>query len=254
MPLAPTGALSRGNVVLDPAIGLFGLQVRRGDGFLADPRNREALAMALDRSELIAPFNLGGWVPTTRLVAPNLGDDPGLITERWGGQSGDALRAEAGRRTAAWRAAHHATPIRLTVAMGTGPGYDVLLRGLTAQFAAIGVDLQRVAADAPSDLVLIDRVARYAGVRWFLDQFNCSLRQGLCEPAADALLQQAAAERAPAARARALAEAEATLTQANAFIPFGSPLRFSLVRSNVGGFAPNAWAFHPLPALAAVPK
>ena len=47
---------------------------------------------------------------------------------------------------------------------------------------------------------------------------------------------------------------EAELTLANVYIPFGSPVRFSLVRGDVEGFAANAWAFHPLPALAVIPR
>ena len=51
-----------------------------------------------------------------------------------------------------------------------------------------------------------------------------------------------------------MATAEAELTLANVYIPFGSPLRFSLVRGDVEGFAGNPWAFHPLPALAVIPR
>jgi len=87
----------------------------------------------------------------------------------------------------------------------------------------------------------------------FLDQFACSLRQGPCEPETDALVAAAENEAEPA-RARTLADAEGKLTLANWYIPFGSPIRFSLVRSDVTGFYPNAWAFHPLPALATIPK
>ena len=32
------------------------------------------------------------------------------------------------------------------------------------------------------------------------------------------------------------------------------PLRWSLVRSNVDGFAANAWGFHPLSAMAIIPR
>ena len=56
------------------------------------------------------------------------------------------------------------------------------------------------------------------------------------------------------ARATLIAEAEAALTLANVYIPFGSPLRFSLVRGDVDGFSGNAWAFHPLPPLAVIPR
>ncbi len=43
LPLASTGPLSRGNVRLDAAIGLFGLDVRSPEGFLGVSANREAL-------------------------------------------------------------------------------------------------------------------------------------------------------------------------------------------------------------------
>jgi ABC-type transport system substrate-binding protein len=80
------------------------------------------------------------------------------------------------------------------------------------------------------------------------------LRNGLCDPDADFLVQQAMTEIDPVARATAFAEAESALTLANVYIPFGSPLRFSLVRGDVDGFAANAWAFHPLPPLAVIPR
>jgi ABC-type transport system substrate-binding protein len=54
LPLADTGPLSRGTVRLDPALGLFGLRVLRGEGLLATEQGREAIAMALDRPQLIA--------------------------------------------------------------------------------------------------------------------------------------------------------------------------------------------------------
>ena len=138
--------------------------------------------------------------------------------------------------------------------MDEAPGLDVLFRELASQLATIGVRLDRVREGAPSDFVLVDRVARYAEPRWFLNQFNCALRSGLCDADADFLVGQAMAEIDPVARATAFAEAESALTLTNVYIPFGSPLRFSLVRGDVDGFASNAWAFHPLPPLAVIPR
>ena len=68
LPLADTGPLSRGTLRLDAAQGLFGLQVTNADGLLADAGRREALAMAIDRDTLLAPFNIAGWIPSTRLA------------------------------------------------------------------------------------------------------------------------------------------------------------------------------------------
>ena len=106
----------------------------------------------------------------------------------------------------------------------------------------------------PADLALLDRIARYAEPRWFLNQFNCSLRRGLCNSAADAAVQAALATPDPQARADDLAHAEALLAAANVYIPIGAPLRWSMVRGNVDGFAANAWAWHPLPDMATIPR
>lgn len=254
LPLVDTGPLSRGTVRLDPALGLFGLQVRRGDGLLATAQGREAIAMALDRQALIEPFNVGGWIPTTRVVAPSLPADSGQIEERWSERTIEETRAEAARRVAAWRRANGGGEARVTLAIGRGPGLDLLFRELAGQLSSVGVTLARVPEGRAADLVLIDRVARYAEPRWFLNQFNCSLRRGICSSEADALVGESVVQTDPQAKTALLAQAEAELTLANVYIPIGSPLRFSLVRGGVEGFAPNAWAFHPLQALAVIPK
>ena len=76
----------------------------------------------------------------------------------------------------------------------------------------------------------------------------------MCDSGTDAMVREADEMVDPESRGVRLAEAEAQLTLANVYIPFGSPLRFSLVRGTVDGFAPNQWAFHPLPPLAVIPR
>ena len=253
LPLAPVGPLSRGTVRLDSALGLFGLDVRNARGFLAEAANREALAMALDRAALIQPFNIAGWVATTRVVAPGLPDDPGLVGERWPSVETAARRAVAASRVARWRAANGgATPV-LSLALPPGPGSDTLFVGLAGQYREIGVVLARADREKDADLVLRDRVARYAGARWFLNQFNCRVSAAICSEDVDFLVGLAVAARDPAAQAGYLADAENALAAHNAFIPIGAPIRWSLVRSGVVGFAENAWANHPLFPLTRAP-
>ncbi|MBO9519671.1 MAG: peptide ABC transporter substrate-binding protein [Porphyrobacter sp.] len=254
LPLVDTGPLSRGTVRLEPAIGLFGLLVQRERGLLATEQGREAFAMAIDRPALIAPFNIGGWVPTTRISAPGLPNDTRLIPERWVERTIEENRAIAGARVAAWRRANGGEEARLTIALMRDPGLDALFLELVRQLAAVGIILDRAPPGRPADLDLIDRVARYAEPRWFLNQFNCSLRHGLCDAETDALVRDAVKQPDRVERDKLLAEAETRLIQSNVYIPFGSPLRFSLVRSNVDGFTANQWAFHPLPALAQIPR
>lgn len=248
--------LLRGTIQLDPVVGLFGLQVMNDKGFLADPARREALAMAIDRDALIAPFGLAGWVPTTRLVSPSLDGDLGTIGERWQEQPIEQRREVAGQRVREWLAAQDGpklAAVTVRVWLPDGDGSKMLLQQLSTDFAAIAVVLQRVPQPTDADLVLTDDVARYPRASWFLNRLSCSAKRGLCSADADAKVAQASGL-ADMERAALLSEAEAELTTANVFIPFGPPIRWSLVRSSVDGFSANTWGWHPLMPLAWLPK
>jgi len=121
-----------------------------------------------------------------------------------------------------------------------------LLRQLAEAWGAIGVSVRRVASVAEADLELRDTLARYAAPRWYLNQFNCALRLGLCSREADALVRQTLTEPDPARREQLMAEAHAALVKREAFIPLGAPVRWSLVRGSIRNFQPNPWGMHPL--------
>lgn len=246
-PLTRSVGILRGTIQLDPVVGLFGLQAMNDRGFLALPVNREALAMAIDRDALIEPFRVGGWAPSTRVVTPSIDGELGHQAERWAEQPIEQRRAAAAAHVRAWRqgAGGGAAPV-LRVALPEGEGSRVLFARLAADFAAIGVTLQRAPAGEPGDLSLVDEVARYPRVAWFLNRLSCDARRGLCSAEADALVDAAGKAPTPAERAVLLERGEAQLTAANVFIPFGAPIRWSLVRGSVGGFAPNSWGWHPL--------
>lgn len=252
LPLASTGALSRGTVRLDSAVGLFGLDVVRPTGFLGAAVNREAVAMAIDRPALIQPLNIGGWAATTRLVPSGLPGDAGTVGERWSDLSQDQRRARAAAAVARWKAANGGA-LALTISLPEGPGSDLVFAGLARDLSAIGITARRAGQGQRADLALRDRVARYAGVEWFLNQFNCSVSPGVCAPDADFLVRQAVDTLDPAGAATLLAEAEQTLTATNLYIPLGSPIRWSQVRADVEGYSENIWAFHPLFPLSRAP-
>ncbi len=247
LPLADIGPLSRGTVRLDGAQGIMGLRVLNSEGLLADPARREALAMALERETLLAPFNIAGWAASTRLVPSAVA---GSAPERWAPLSIEQRRAEARRRIAAYGGADKA---RVRVALPEGPGSDLLFTELATDWAEIGVTAVRVAQGRPADLEFIDALARLGGRAWYLNQFACAVRRTLCSPEADALVHDAAREPDPVARTTMLAEAEARLTAQGGFIPLGAPVRWSLVRGDIDGFAENRWGLHPLLPLALGP-
>lgn len=274
-PLTRNVGILRGTIQLDPVVGLFGLQVMKETGFLAAPANREALAMAIDRKALIDPFGVGGWDATTRIVTPSLDGDLGTIGERWSEQSLEERRAVAlsrvrqwetarGNETGAAKANANGDPSgqqaqgkapRLSIWLPDGEGSQILFDRLSADFAAIGVVLEREEEDASAaDLMLVDDIARYPRATWFLNRLSCTARRGLCSEEADARVAEAVGAPTPQDRAALLSEAEAELTAANVYIPFGTPIRWSLVRGSVDGFETNGWGWHPLMPLAWLPK
>jgi peptide/nickel transport system substrate-binding protein/oligopeptide transport system substrate-binding protein len=252
-PMVDAAGLSRGAIQLDPVTGLFGLAVVHDDGFLADPANREAIAMAIDRQGMIAALGLGGWTATNRIVASGIEDDPGGAPERWTAMSVAERQAMAAARVARWRAGK-ADPVRLRLAMPQGPGADILFARLAADLAKAGLAAERVGENDAADLSMVDAVARYPRIGWFLGQLSCAGQRGLCSAEADALADQADAAPDPATRDSLLIRAEAKLTEANVYIPFGPPIRWSLVRGDTTGFAPNRLGYHPLMLLALRPK
>ncbi|MCK9540620.1 MAG: ABC transporter substrate-binding protein [Novosphingobium sp.] len=252
-PLAGGLGISRGTIRIDPVIGLFGLTVSRASGFLATVRNREALAMAIDRDGLIAAFGVSGWTPTTRVVSPAAEGGGGMNGERWAALSLDQRRAQAAARVAQWRGEGNGPP-QLRIHLPQGPGGDMLFARLRGDLGRIGVGLSRVTDEGAADLRLFDQVARYPRMEWFMNQLSCVARRGLCSEAADATMREADAAPDNAAREALLGRAETEMTAANVFIPFGQPIRWSLVRGDVTGFSPNRWNVHPLMPMAIRPR
>ena len=134
------------------------------------------------------------------------------------------------------------------------PGGTIVFDRLRTDLAAIGLKAVRVKEAQDADLRLYDAVARYGRVAWFLNQLSCAAGRPVCSTEADARLAEALAAPDPQSRGALLAEAEAEITAANGFIPFARPLRWSLVRGDITGFAINPWGLHPLLPLALAPR
>lgn len=253
LPHVQKGGLLRGAIRLDPVLGLFGLGVAgRDSGFLSNPENREAIAMAINRGELIEPFNVGGWVPTAHIVPTAMPDSPAPTDRRWADLSMQDRQSAARARVQAWIAANDAIPT-LTIALPPGRGGDVLLGQLQRDLTAIGLSLERAGKPDEADLWLIDEVARYRMARWYLNRLNCSVTRAACSEEGDALVREANGESDPARRRALMAQAERLIEAAGGYIPLGPPIRFSLVRGSIDRFAVNPLGVHPLSQLALNP-
>lgn len=253
-PLAPSGALTRGTVRVDAAQGLFGLRVMRADGFLALPQGREALSLAIDRNGLMESFNIGGWSPRAIPVPTDISRLEDGQRPAWLSLGLEERRDIARQRVAQWRSQNNLVAPSLSVSLPDGPGSDRIYGALAGDLAAVGISLVRVDAGEPADMMLVDRVARFPSPRWYLNQLACSVSRGACSALADSLVDDALDAGSPAETERLLTEAEAELTAAAVFINFGQPLRWSLVRANITGIAPNANGYHPLPPLGVIPN
>jgi peptide/nickel transport system substrate-binding protein/oligopeptide transport system substrate-binding protein len=251
LPLVRSFGLSRGNLRLDPVIGLFGLMVVAPRGVLAEAEGREAVAMAIDREALLAEFRIGGWVPTTRIVSSEVADEGGPSGERWTDIPLAARQQTAAARVTRLTRGNEAEPLR--IALPDSPGGTIIFERLRSDLGAIGLSLRRVPEGAPAELRLVDAAARYAAAAWFLNQLSCAAGRPVCSREADDLLAASRTEPDPLRRKLQVAQAEEAITAANGFIPFARPLRWSLVRGDVGGFAINPWGRHPLLPLALAP-
>ncbi|MET0241494.1 MAG: ABC transporter substrate-binding protein, partial [Sphingobium sp.] len=142
----------------------------------------------------------------------------------------------------------HAAPPTLRIALPDGPGARMLFRAISQDYAAIGLSVVLVPWDAPADLRLIDEVAPFDSALWYLARLGCDLNR-LCSKEGEAKLTAAREARSEADRSRTLGEAETLILAAANYIPLGMPIRFSLVRPRLTGYALSPRARHPLNAL-----
>lgn len=252
LPLTDFGPLSGGSLRVDAALGLFGLSFFHSDGVLGSAERRQALSMAIDREALLQPFNVAGWVPATGVVPDGLFPEGVNAQPAWAGQSLQQRRETASQRIAAWER-DQGKPAELRIALPPGPGSDLLYEQLARDFAAIGLQLWRAEGEQKPDLGVVDRLARYAAPRWFLNQFNCDIARVLCSPDADVLVDQSLYALTPGEGDALLAEAARLMQARQVFIPLGAPLRWGLVRGGVDGFVENSWGRHPLFHFATAP-
>jgi peptide/nickel transport system substrate-binding protein len=133
----------------------------------------------------------------------------------------------------------------IRIFLPTGPGADILFDRLKFDWGILGVDVQRAANVAASELKLVDSVAPSSSPAWFLRQFRCGVAP-ICDAQADELLDGARNTLIPAQRSALLSQAAARIDEAQLFIPLTAPVRWSLVSTRVQGFAGNRYARHTL--------
>ncbi len=252
LPLIDIADVNRSEIRINPASGLFGLMFVEDSEFLSDGVIREAISMAIDRSRFRAALNIQEDAASNKIVPAFVEDFESLAEEPWGDLPMASRRSIAKRRIDGWNNNNGTVP-ELRIAMPAGPGADLLYATVRGDLSAIGVDTVRVPLGGNADLRLIDEVAAYNGVAWYLNQLSCG-RRTVCDEKGDALLAQAKSAADLAQRAALMSEAEESMANYHSFIVLGQPIRWSLIKEDYEGFALNPLGYHPLPSLAQIPK
>ena len=242
LPFAQRIKLPRGSLRFDPASGLFGLVPTRAAGTLADPGVRQLLSQAIDRDALMDAMRVPGLAARATVLEPGLEGLGPPVAPAWTAtplvQRRPGLAAESQRQFGAEK------PV-VRIFLPTGPGADILFDRLKFDWGILGIDVQRAANVAASDLKLVDSVAPSSSPAWFLRQFRCGVAP-ICNADADELLDAARDTLIPAQRSALLAQAAAKIDEVQLFIPLTAPVRWSLVSTRVQGFAGNRYARHTL--------
>jgi oligopeptide transport system substrate-binding protein len=133
----------------------------------------------------------------------------------------------------------------LRILLPDGPGGDMLLRRLTADWGLLGIKVERAPSARSAHLVLVDEVAPSTSPAWFLRRFRCGVAP-VCDSEVDELLGGARETLIPAQRNALLAQASERIDDLQLFLPIAAPIRWSLVGDRVQGFAGNRFGRHTL--------
>jgi ABC-type transport system substrate-binding protein len=193
---------------------------------------------------MLTSFGITEWRETLTLAPETLSNREKLPRPDWAGLNAQERKARARSTIGSWESS--SGPVRpLRIAMPRGTGSRILFARLRSDFASIGLDAERVTYAQPADLILIDRVADISSPGWYLDQLSCRATP-LCSEKADQLLDEARMASSREERIRLWGEAERELIATRNFIPIANPVRWSLVRDGLLGFAQNPRGWHPL--------
>ena len=248
LPLAARARLPRGSLRFDPAAGLFGLIPVRASGTGGDEQMRRVLSQAIDRSALVAALGVPGLTPRATILQQGLAGLGAPPQPAWLAQPADqrrsALLVAISRALEAPRGAAPATRA-IAVGLPDGPGGDLILARLIADWGSIGFTVTRAAKGERADFRLVDQVAPSDSPAWFVRRFRCGIA-AVCLPDLDPLLLTARETLDAGQRATLLAQAAAKIDEAQLFIPLTAPIRWSLVARSAPGFTENRYARHPL--------
>jgi oligopeptide transport system substrate-binding protein len=251
LPLARATGLPRRALQFDPVAGLFGLAPARAGGPLEEADIRLLLAQAIDRDALLAQYSVPGLLPRATILEGGLDGVGTPVAPPWTTVPIGDRRPEL--ILAADRIFGADERPTLRIVLPEGPGADLLLRRLSADWGLLGLKVERAASARSADLVLVDEVAPSTSPAWYLRRFRCAVA-AVCDAEVDELLGGARETLIPAQRNALLAQAAQRIDELQLFLPIAAPIRWSLVGGRIEGFAGNRFGRHTLTALGDKPS
>ncbi len=244
LPELEAAKVDDGIVQFDPVPGLFGLLIIEAGPFLSDTANREAIAMAIDRPKLLTSFGIPAWQETLTLVPETMRNRAPVPRPEWAQLRIEDRKLKARVTIARWTGANgQVRPLK--IALPRGAGARIFFARIRSDLADIGLRAERVTSLQEADIRLIDRVADMSSPAWYLAQLSCTT-SFVCDPEADQLVDAARLAAARDERTLILGEAEVKLQAKRNFIPIANPLRWSVTRNGLLGYAPNPRGWHLL--------
>lgn len=243
LPYIALADVDRNKVRFDAVQGLFGLALSPRTPLFDDPHVREALSMAIEREAIIAYFEMNRWKIANQMLPQQLDMPHPPTAPGWARMTIEERRNLASGVITRWKAQRNGKPVKFSIALPDGPGMDLLFLALKAQFHLIDVEVERVEKNA--DMTLIDEVASYESVSWYLGRLSCA-RNVRCDPEAEALLQSSLEAVSIEERIVFLGQAEVLIQAYNGYIPIATPVRWSLVDPQLNNYAPSRRAQHDL--------
>jgi ABC-type oligopeptide transport system substrate-binding subunit len=238
VPLLEAANLPNRSLIFDPVPGLFGLAFAQAGPFLSDRANRDAI----DRPKMLSSFGILAWQEAISIVPETMQNRDAIPRPEWAAQRMEQRQAQAKKIIARWKSANgNVRSLRIGLPRGTGS--RILFARLQSDLAAIGLNAQRVTYAQNPDLLLIDRVADTSTPGWYLSQLSCR-NMPVCSAESDRLVDEARQSKNSAERQRLLGKAEAELQATRNFIPLSNPVRWSVTRDGLLGFAANPRGWH----------
>jgi peptide/nickel transport system substrate-binding protein len=253
-PLTRGARLPRNSLRVDPVAGLFGLVPARRDGLAADSQVRALLDRSINREALVGALGVPALQPRLSLLQPGLDGIAQAHQPDWSALPIEARREDLQERLAALPEQEEgAEPPLLRVAVPAGPGGEIILARLKADWEPLGFRVEAAGEGTRPDFRFVDEVAPSSSPAWFLRRFRCDYVP-VCSEEADQLLDAARLTGFPPQRARFFADAERIMREEVLFMPVAAPVRWSLAGRDVQGFAENRFGRHTLTDLRMAPN